>query len=134
MKVVSCYRAAKIAQVSKQLIIKRKKINADNKSKYIYFCYDPINGNFGIDIESKTWLEYMQKRRNTAGYEMEKEKVLTTETDDKRGVVDQGNDVRFNNLLLCVKLELEESLKLKKEKVNKILFGIGERFEGMGNH
>ena len=133
MKVVSCYRAAQIAQVSKQLIIKRKKINADNKSKYSYFCYDPVSGNFGIDIESKLWLEYMQKRRNTIGYDTVKEKVLTTQTDDKRGEVDQGNDARFNNLLLAVKIVIEEKFKLKKKDMDKLLFAIGERFEGMDN-
>ena len=132
MKVVSCYRAAQIAQVSRQLIIKRKKINADNKSKYLYFCYDPVKGNFGIDIESKLWLEYMQKRRNTLGYSVEKERLLTNKTDDNQGVVDQGNDVRFNNLLLATKMILEERLKLKKKEIDKLLFSIGERFEGMG--
>lgn len=131
MKVVSCYRAAQIAQVSKQLITKRKKINADNKSKYPYFCYDPVSGNFGIDIESKIWLEYMQKRRITLGYSMEKQRLLTNKTNDKQGVVDQDNDVRFNNLLLATKIVIEESLKLKKKDIDKLLFAIGERFEGM---
>ena len=132
MKVVSCYRAAQIAQVSKQLIIKRKKINADNKTKYLYFCYDPVSGNFGIDIESKLWLAYMQKRRNTIGYSMEKERLLTNKTDDKQGIVDQDNDVQFNNLLLAVKIVIEEKFKLKKKEIDKLLFAIGERFEGMG--
>ncbi len=136
MKVVSCYRAAQIAQVSKQLIIKRKKINADNKSKYLYFCYDPVSGKFGIDIESKLWLSYMQKRRNTAGYSVEKERLLTIGTDDNRGVVDQGNDAdnddRFNRLLSAVVVEIKNTFKPSKEKLDGLLQRISNRFEGMG--
>ena len=89
MKVISCYKAAQIAQVSKQLLTKYKKVNADDKTKYPYFSYDKDTGEFGVDIKSKSWLEYMEKRRNSIGYDPEKERVLTKQTEVKSGKVDQ---------------------------------------------
>ncbi len=135
MKVVSCYRASKLAQVSKQLIIKRKNINADNKEKYPYFCYDPVTGKFGIDIESALWIEYMQKRRNTAGYSVEKERLLTNETDDKRVKVDQGNSVDntalFIKLINVVEESIKEVLKPSQKKMDMVKKRIVEKYRGI---
>ena len=133
MKVVSCYRAAQIAQVSRQLIIKRKKINADNKSKYLYFCYDPVKGNFGIDIESKLWLEYMQKRRNTLGYSVEKERLLTNKTDDKQGGVDQGNSVDESAIIDIVVSAIKEILKPSAKDMNRLLKLIDRKYDEVRN-
>ena len=135
MKVVSCYRAAQIAQVSKQLIIKRKNINADNKEKYPYFCYDPVTGKFGIDIESKLWLEYMQKRRNTDGYSVEKERLLTTQTGSNQGGVDHGNTVDntalFIKLINVVEESIKEILKPSQKKMDMVKKRIVEKYRGL---
>jgi len=135
MKVVSCYRAAQIAQVSKQLIIKRKNINAGNKEKYPYFCYDPVTGKFGINIESHVWLEYMQKRQNTAGYDVDNERLLTNKTDDKRGGVDHQNTVDntalFIKLINVVEESIKEILKPSQKKMDMVKKSIVDKYRGL---
>ncbi len=64
MDVVTCYRASKLAGVSKQLIGNMKKANADNKGKYPFFAFDRDSGSFGVDTEHPSWKEYIQKRRS----------------------------------------------------------------------
>ena len=59
MRVVSCYKASQLAQVTKQLIGNQKKVNANSKSKYPYFAFDRNSGEFGIDIESRSWKDYI---------------------------------------------------------------------------
>ncbi len=65
MNVVSCYKAAQIAQVTKQNISLKKKVNADNKSKYKYFCYDKETGEFGVDIDHLEWKKYIKSRQSS---------------------------------------------------------------------
>ena len=64
MEVVTCYRASKLAGVSKQLIGNMKKANADNKGRYPFFAFDRESGNFGVDTDDPVWKEYIQKRRS----------------------------------------------------------------------
>ena len=128
MKVVTMYRAAKIAAVSKQAIFDLKKRNADGKSNYSFFCYDPKTGKHGINVDYIKWKKYLD--RGEKKYRQGKEPVKST----THGVVkgEQDNDVRFNNLLLATKKILERDLKLGKKAIDKILFDIGVEFEGMG--
>lgn len=116
MNVVSCYRAAKIAQVSKQCIAKQKAVNLSNKSKYRYFSYDKDSGEFGIDIDSKYWSTYMEKRRNQKGYISYKEKGLTTDTGVKSTQVDYKNNTDIDRLLESVEKTVIKIFKPSPKK------------------
>ena len=108
MKVVTCYRASQIARVSKQLIGNHKKVNSHDKSKYSYFAFDRDTGKFGVDIESETWLEYMERRRLSIGYNSNKEKEPSTLTDNK-STVDPGMNADYlDNLIGMVKITLNQ--------------------------
>ena len=74
MKVISCYKAAQLAQISKQAMSRQKLDNEKNRGKFPYFCYDRDTGEFGVDIESKPWKEYMRTRRSSDQYDTSKEK------------------------------------------------------------
>ena len=128
MKVVTMYRAAKIAGVSKQAIFDLKKRNADGKSNYSFFCYDPKTGKFGINVDDIEWKKYLD--RGEKKYRQGKQTVKNTKQAVVKG--DHNNDARFNDLLIATKNVLERNLKLGKKAIDKILFDIGVEFEGMG--
>ncbi len=137
MNVISCYRAAQIAQVSKQLFTKYKKVNADDKSKYPYFSFDKDTGEFGVDIDSKSWIEYMEKRRNSNGYDTEKEKVLSKNTGVELTKVDYqntaDNTALFMKLISAVEQSIIEVLKPDKKKLDLVEKMIIDKYRGMND-
>jgi len=135
MKVVSCYEAARVAEVSKQNLSKQKKVNANDKSKYTYFAFDKDSGKFGIDIESKAWLTYMQKRQSTIDHKASMKKTQEQPTqstliDHKEGK-SVNQDKRFKNLLRAVVFEIKKTSKFSGKEIEKLTDDIWERFEGM---
>ena len=108
MKVVTCYRASRIAQVSKQLIGNHKKVNSRDKSKYSYFAYDKDTGKFGVDIESDAWLEYMERRRLSLGYDPNKKNQPSTLTNIKSTVDQRENSDYMDDLIRIVKKTLNQ--------------------------
>lgn len=63
MRVVTYAEAAKIANVKRQTVNQMKKINSENSGRYTFFAYDPATGNHGVDIDSRSWGVYIDKRR-----------------------------------------------------------------------
>ena len=127
MEVVTMYRAAKIAGVSKQAIFDLKKRNADGKSNYSFFCFDPKTGKHGIDINDIEWKRYLDRgnKKNRQG----NKPVRKT----KEGVIpsDQGNDARFKNLMEAVFFVLKKTYSPSAQELEKLTGDISKRYEGM---
>lgn len=89
MKVVSCYKAAQMAGVSRQVVHQMKKINSEIKGRYDFFRHDPINGKLGVDVDSQNWQFYIDSRQakkkatvdNTVGHSTNHEQSESVNTD-----------------------------------------------------
>ena len=131
MKVVSCYRASVIAQVSKQLISSSKKANQADKGKYPYFAHDKNMGKFGVDIESKAWLFYMQSRQLIIEHKMSGKKDTVKLTDKKSTESENVNRVYFKNLLNVAIMALDDVFKPTKKKRTDFLKKLAEHYKAM---
>ncbi len=129
MKVVTMYRAAKIAGVTKQAIFDLKKRNADGKSNYSFFCFDPKTGKHGINTDDIEWKMYLD--RGNKKHRQGKKAVKGT----SEGNVDteQNNIVNENNLLIAVKMAIKETFSISGKEMNKLLKLIEKKYEELEN-
>ena len=131
MKIVSCYRASAIAQVSKQLVSSHKKANQADKGRYPYFAYDKDTGKFGVDIESDAWKLYMQSRQLLIEHKGSGKKDTVKLTDDKPTESQRDNSVYFNNLLQVSIMALDEVFEPSKKKRTDFLKKLREHYEAL---
>ena len=116
MNVVSCYRAAKIAGVSKQRISSMKKANADSKGKYPFFAFDSKEGYFGVDIDHREWQSFIDRRKSTGllqspGANGQSENTLSQSTESRADQLTIMQD-----LLIAVDGAISEILKPSQKK------------------
>lgn len=128
MNVVTCYAAAKIAKVSKQIMSTRKNVNADNKNKYKYFAFDKNSGDFGVDLDHNDWKRYMTKRRSTEAFKNDQLRDTKSQSTD----YEPDNTTFKNNLMQAVVDSLREGLGLKGKELKRITGLIESKYEGMG--
>ncbi len=131
MKVVSCYRASKIAQVSKQLISGHKKLNQADKSKYPYFVYDKNTEKFGVDVESEAWLLYMQSRQLVIEYKTSGKKDTVKLTGKKPTEIEESNRVYFKNLLNVAIMALDDVFKPTEKKRSDFLKKLAQHYKAI---
>ena len=125
MNVVTCYEAAKIAKVSKQIMSSRKKVNSLDKSKYKYFAFDSISGDFGVDTDHIEWKRYMTKRRSTPKFKND-----TVKNTEGHSIVNTNPDyVNKNNMLHAVVNALRKNLKLTGKEMKAITDQIAFEYE-----
>lgn len=62
MDVVNYSEAARVAGVSRVMISKIKKAHNNEESIKSYFVFDPLTREPGVNIEDKTWINYVNKR------------------------------------------------------------------------
>ena len=131
MKLVSCYRASAIAQVSKQLISSHKKANQADKGKYPYFVVDKDTGKCSVDVESEAWSLYMQSRQLIIEYKMSGKKDTVKLTEDKATEDENVNRVYFKNLLNVAMMALDDVFKPTDNKRNAFLKKLAEHYKAM---
>lgn len=131
MNVVSCYRAAQIAQVTKQNISLKKQINVDDKSKYRYFAFDKNTGDFGVDLDHKEWKAYMIKRRSSRSYDKSLENVSSNNTNSKLSQVNNPDLVNKTAFAKAVVGAIKEQYGSNGAELKKLLTNISKRYEGM---
>ena len=131
MKVVSCYRASVIAQVSKQLISSHKKANQADKGRYPYFVCDKDTGKIGVDVESDTWLLYMQSRQLAIEYKSSGRKDTVKLTDKKSTNSENVNHVYFKNLLNVAIMALDDVFKPTEKKRSDFLKKLAEHYKAI---
>lgn len=121
MNVVTCYRAAKIANVKKQTISEMKQKNALGTGKYDFFCYHPKTGEFGVDVDSPAWSGYIDRRRS---------RNLLDENETEHGLTtcEQPKRVDDKALLLAVKRAVKERCGMAGRDLNELLKYINELY------
>ncbi len=125
MKVITCYKAAKIAGVSKQAIQSLKNANTLQKGKYPFFCHSPENGKFGVDIENKHWINYLDRNRDNP----KKKKLLKKLPESKDNQPENGQLFNQNRLINAVVKAIDETFNIDNSKRNELLRLIDAYYE-----
>ncbi len=135
MEIVSCYKAAQIARVSKQAIQNLKILNASGKKKYSFFKYNKATNDMGVDLNEREWTTYVNKTVNTrTSVSKEIEPVIDMES----GIVqdEHGNnaskDDRFEKLMEAVFFVIKKTYSPGQKELDNLLQRISDRFEGTG--
>ncbi len=134
MEVVTCYKAAQIAKVSKQAIQNLKILNASGKKKYSFFKYNKATGEIGVDVNDKEWTIYVNKIVNTrTSVSKEIEPVIDMEAGIVK--VKHGNnapkDDRFEKLMEAVFFVIKKTYSPSAQELKKLTNDISKRYEGM---
>lgn len=125
MNVVTCYKAAQLAGVSRQYIKSLKDVNAKDKTKYRYFGYDKDSGKFGVDIDHPEWKNYISKKESTNN----NKKSDINNTESKPIYYNNSDYVHKTNLINAVVNTLKSDLGLKGSELKKVLDGIERRYQ-----
>jgi hypothetical protein len=134
MNVISCYKAAQLAQISKQAMSRQKLSNEKNKGKYPYFGYDKDSGDFGVDIEHESWIEYMETRRSTTEFDLNREKALLKNMRLVSIDRESSNSAAFDALIESCVFAVKELFSPSNKKLNQLNDLIIDNFqEKMGN-
>ena len=126
MKVVTCYKASKIAGVSKQAIHSLKNANALQKGKYPFFCYDPIKGNFGVDVENREWKNYLDRNKHHPARKNKQDK----QTNGQLNCANSPNTVDKEALIDAVVKSINKVFKPPVSKLRELLKMIEDIYEG----
>ena len=133
MEIVSCYKAAQIARVSKQAIQNLKILNASGKKKYSFFKYNKATNDMGVDLNDREWTTYVNKTVNTrTSVSKEIEPVIDMESGIVQG--EHGNnapkDDRFEKLTEAVFFVIKKTYNPSAVELEKLTNDISNRFEG----
>ncbi len=130
MEVVTCYKAAQIAKVSKQAIQNLKILNASGKKKYSFFKYNKMTGEIGVDVNDREWTIYVNKTVNTrTSVSKEIEPVIDMESGIVQG--EQDNNALLMNMITAVEKSVIEVLNPKPEKLKELQKKIIENYRGL---
>ena len=131
MNVVTCYRASKIAGVSKQRISSMKKANADSKGKYPFFAFDSREGYFGVDIDHRDWQSFIDRRKSTGllqstGSNGQSENTISQSISPTEDITST-----MQNLLSAVDGAIQDVLSPSENKLQKVKSEIVRRYSEM---
>lgn len=129
MKVVTCYQAAKLAQVSKQLISSNKTANALCKGKYPYFKFDPGSGKFGVDIHDPSWKEWIEKRQSMGLMKTDEEIKSLTNTKSQLNQATLDKYEVPKTLIKAIVDAIKETIDIDKKELSKLLNLIDKKFK-----
>ena len=125
MDVVNYSEAARHAGVSRQMITKLKNLHINKESIKSYFIYDPESGKPGINIEDKSWVNYVNK----VNKQRSNLKELLNTTKIQPNSYEQPNSVNKNKLINAVVDTLKEELNLRGQELKKIVGVIERKYE-----
>lgn len=129
MNLVSCYKASKIAGVTKQAISDMKKKNDELWGKYPFFVFVPSEGKVKVDVDSASWTDYLNRNLNNPN--KKKIQIDSTELSSSKAEED-NNDLFFAVIDSCTE-SVKELFNPSEKKIGELNDLIMEKFgEKMG--
>ncbi len=125
MNVVTCYKASQVAGVSKQAIQSLKNANTLQKGKYTFFCYDSETGKFGVDLDNKHWLNYLDRNKDNP----KKKKRLIKIHKSKDKSPENSQSFNQNKLIDSVVKAIKDSFEIDEKELTELLELIEKYYE-----